>query len=403
MSLCRLFSILSLSILVACGDGSGSGSSDGGNDNPGKDAPNTELRLVFQSSTRITDLDNPRDILFSPDGGSFYIANNADGSMRRFSSTDQSQLGQYTSVAIANIGDFAMPSNGSNLYAGAFLSLTRFDLDATGDFTFRKTWSNGRDGVGGLAGIDDLAVSPDGGSLYAVASGSTLARFDRDATGDLTFRGFLQDGGRDSKDATVDGLGQATGIAVSPDNRHVYVTAQSDDSVARFDRDATGDLTFVKIWKNDITDGIEELESARNLAISPDGRNLYVTAFTDDALSVFERDASGDLLLRQTLKHNRDIDSFDGLQGVAVSPTGRHVYVTGTSSNALTVFERNASSDALTLLKIFRDGVADEDVPVDGLTSPLEIGVSPDGLNVYVTSGVPKTFAHFRWVEVELP
>jgi hypothetical protein len=108
-----------------------------------------------------------------------------------------------------------------------------------------------QDGVG-LNGAADVAVSPDGSSLY-VASGlsDALAIFDRDAsntasagqvtqkaspdgcwsqTGSTPIGGTCQDG---------EALDQVIAVAVSPDGASLYSAAQLSDAVAIFDRATT--------------------------------------------------------------------------------------------------------------------------------------------------------------------
>ena len=63
-----------------------------------------------------------------------------------------------------------------------------------------------------------------------------------------------------------------------------------DESVlALFSRDPTsGALTFLRAYKDNQA-GIDGLDSAASVAFSPDGQNLYVSAYVDDAVAIFER------------------------------------------------------------------------------------------------------------------
>ena len=66
------------------------------------------------------------------------------------------------------------------------------------------------------------------------------------------------------------------GGAVSPDGRYIYVAATNGDSVVIFYRDND---SFVG-YEDTVTDAAN-LDGAQNLAVSPDGTNLYVTSFTN--------------------------------------------------------------------------------------------------------------------------
>ncbi|MGH6913248.1 MAG: hypothetical protein ACREH3_06030, partial [Geminicoccales bacterium] len=87
--------------------------------------------------------------------------------------------------------------------------------------------------------------------------------------------------------------------------RNVYVTANASDSVTAFARDRrTGALTQLSgtdaCVSEDGTggacaDGVT-LAGARQVAISRDGRNAYVTSFRSNAVAVFARDRKGHFL-----------------------------------------------------------------------------------------------------------
>jgi DNA-binding beta-propeller fold protein YncE len=80
-------------------------------------------------------------------------------------------------------------------------------------------------------------------------------------------------------------------VTVSPDGKHVYVPGFDDDAVAVFSRDATtGALTFVE-FKQDGVGGVDGLNGAVFVAVSPDGKCVYVTGFNDNAVAVFSSSA----------------------------------------------------------------------------------------------------------------
>src|SRR5438876_814120 len=140
------------------------------------------------------------------------------------------------------------------------------------------------DGVDGLAGINAVAVSPDGMNVYATGGADdALATFMRDATtGTLTFLG------------AEPGLNGPQAIAISPDGAYLYVA--SGNAVVVFARDpASGMLTVVQIVDDD-TDGVDGLGGAAALAVSPDGGHLYAAGKLDDSVAVFSRDSASGAL-----------------------------------------------------------------------------------------------------------
>ncbi len=183
----------------------------------------------------------------------------------------------------------------------------------------------------------------------------------------------------------VAGIAGGLAVALSPDGRHVYVVGSDDDAVAIFARDAsTGLLSFVTAVR-DGADGVVGLRVPDALAISPDGAHLYVASREANALVAFARDAgSGALAFLQVVHDGVDgVDGIDHASSVAVSPDGANVYATGEHDDAVAVFGRNPSSGTLTYLGLARDGVAG----VTGIDRPSAVTVSPDGANVYVAGG----------------
>jgi 6-phosphogluconolactonase (cycloisomerase 2 family) len=241
-----------------------------------------------------------------------------------------------------------------------------------------------KDGVGGVDGLEDareLAISPDGASVYAV-SGATddgVAAFSRNASsGALTFVEAEEDGV-----GVVDGLAQASDVAVSPDGDHVYVTGEDDDAVATFSRNpSTGALTFVEQQKDGVN-GVDGLDGASAVAAAPGGAHVYAVSNVDNAVVTFSRNPSTGALtfVEQDKDGVGGVDGLLGASAVAPSPDGAHVYTAALSDNAIATFSRNRATGALTFVEQDKDGVGG----VDGLQGARGVGASPDGAHVYVT------------------
>jgi len=169
-----------------------------------------------------------------------------------------------------------------------------------------------------------------------------------------TFLQSLQDG-----IGGVDGLNQAYSLDISPDGRNVYVAAYADKSVAVFSRDAaSGLLTYQQVLKDGVG-GVDGLNSASIVKVSPDGLSVYVTGQGDNAIAAFSRDTTTGLLTyRQVLKDG--VGGVDGLYiayGLAISPDGANVYVTGGYDNAIAMFSRNSATSQLSYMGLLRNGV----------------------------------------------
>lgn len=139
---------------------------------------------------------------------------------------------------------------------------------------------------------------------------------------------------------------------------------------------------------------------SRAIALSPDGKNVYVAASKSDAITTFRRDARSGTLTQLkgaagciAVKGASGCAAAIGLDGpnsVAVSPDGRNVYATSRGSNSITVFHRNQASGALSQLPASAGCISGLPVPVcaagRALLGPDVIVISPNGSNVYVGS-----------------
>ena len=233
-------------------------------------------------------------VAISPDGKHLYAASLWNGTIAVF--TRDSTTGALDVVDVqrdrgVSIGGFglsaatiAISPGGRYVYAVSVLdrAVAVFSRDVTtGALTFVNAGRGGADRLGGPASV---AISPDGKNLYVTDSSfSTVDAFNRDpATGGLSFVGAQTDGV-----AGVDGLFRVASAAVSPDGTYVYTASDNGNAVAVFSRNTTtGSLTFVEVHK-DGRGGVDGLEGARWVTVSPDGKNVYVAGAEDHSIVVF--------------------------------------------------------------------------------------------------------------------
>jgi 6-phosphogluconolactonase (cycloisomerase 2 family) len=219
----------------------------------------------------------------------------------------------------------------------------------------------------GLAGAQAMAVSPDGSNVYVAASGDVVALARDRATGAL--RPALSPSAlaciassASSPCATKDGaLSGADALAVSPDGRFVYVGASNTATVSAFVRGRNGVLV--------------------PLAQSVPGP--YFGCVAGVPLSGIPQPRCG-----------AHLHALNGVAALAISPDGRYLYAVSyglePGADSVVTLQRNPGSGRLRPLPGTRGCV--QSLPgsgcpaLAGLEGASAITISQDGRFVYVAS-----------------
>lgn len=228
-----------------------------------------------------------------------------------------------------------------------------------------------------------LAVSRDGTRVYATsASRDGLVVYTRNAaTGQLGFLQELREG-----DAGVDGLVAPRAVAVSPDDRDVYVAASREDdagrrgTIVRLRRGPEGTLAYGEALETGPLGGGDALVE---LLVSPDGAELLGLdggALVGEAAAVLRhaRDPEDGGLAFLERTSLRVPGLFDGSASwLALRPDGERLYLGGLTLpvEEIVLAVERSTEGALTPLA----GIGTVGIPTRG-------AVSPDGRFVY-TSG----------------
>lgn len=401
-------------------------------------------------------------IATSPDGTSVYTASFSGNSIAEFSrDTSTGTLTELGCVALTGSSSCSTTTGGLNEASSVTVSPDGKNVYATGSRTgavveFARATDGSLTPLGcvqdssntgsecatsgpGLVNAYDVAVSPDGSSVYVAAGGSgnflgAIAEFHRNTDGTLTQLASPNDcieeqGNPTPVCGTHDGVGllAVTALAVSPDGKNLYSVS---DTIALADGDAPG--AIAEFARDSSTGALTQLTGADacigepttfavtecqtrtaagltdlvNIAISSDGNDVYTSSDQQDgAITAFARGTNGALSPLGCIAGggSRCATTATGLAasfGVAVSPDGANVYVAaagnGTISAPGVVALARAGDGTLSGLAAPDDCIQQEgasggtcgNTSGHGLSDPLGVAVSPDGANVYtVASG----------------
>ncbi len=223
-------------------------------------------------------------------------------------------------------------------------------LRARGCLAYAGAFGCGRARKNSLSGVDALVVAPGGRAAYAVAfAGAAVTELARAGGGTLRYRGCVGDRGptdcRPLPRGTVSG---AAGVAIAPDGHDLYVASQVG-TVTHFTVTPGGRLAFAGCIGDDGLAGCARaprglLSGATGIAVAPDGRTLYVAAKGADA--IVELAAGGAVprvvgCVGAAGGHGcapAPGPSLRGAYGVAVAPGGGRLYVGASGSGAIGSF-----------------------------------------------------------------
>ena len=269
----------------------------------------------------------PDVVVVSPDGNNVYVGsffgnavaafarNPSTGALTQLAGTAaciaEATAGCTTGVALKAVEGLAISGDGTTVYAATALSnavVTLARNPTTGAL------AQASDGLGcivdsalagctlgrELSGANAVAVSPAGNGVYVTSLFSnSVTSFTRDgSTGALTQREgtggcliFLRSAGCSFGRALI----APEGLALSPDGKNAYVAAFKSGAIAVLNRGKAGSVAQKPGTAGCVAAGSPDCTRARalkgvsSIALSPDGRYLYSTAFESDAVDVFRR------------------------------------------------------------------------------------------------------------------
>ena len=293
-------------------------------------------------------------------------------------------LNEATYITTVNEGNNILISNSGNN------SLWLFSRnDDNGELVFMSTFENGVDGVAGLEYAYAICESPDLKNVYVGGyEEGAVAIFDQDINAaDFTFHSAVKEV------VDVQKMDGTSSVAVSPDVQHVYSVSMEDNNLVVFDRNSeNGMLTF----KANLSNGdhnVSGIKGAKSVKVSPDGNNVYVTGFIDNALAVFTRNQSTGLLTFHSKIGESEAEGLRGPCDLLVSGDGRFVYVSAFWEGALFVFSRNTNNGGLSFVEKI---AAAADNALEDMVFLTALAFSSDQNELYATSYHDHTLHVFK-------
>jgi len=348
-------------------------------------------------------LNGPRCVTVSPDGRHVYVAGYLDNAIAMFSREGRRGTLQFWEIqkdGVKEVDGLSRPASivlspdGRYVYAAGYLdnAVAAFRRnETTGKLGFIEIQKDGVGSVDGLSGIWSVALSPDGRNLYTASYwDNSVGVFDRNSkNGALRFLEFHKDG----VDG-VDGLDGLYAVTVSPDGKNVYASSWRDAAVTVFSRNKnTGRLNFIEVHKYGVH-GLEGLNAAVSVTVSPEGKHVYVAGYRDNSVTVFKRNSdTGSLSFVEVHK-----DGFGGVDGlyravhVVMDSEGKQLYVAGFWDSAIAVFNRDEVTGKLRFVRVYKNGIEG----ITGIEGPWHVNLSPDGKHLYVAGFLEDAVAVFE-------
>jgi 6-phosphogluconolactonase (cycloisomerase 2 family) len=275
----------------------------------------------------------------------------------------------------------------------------------------------------GLQYSYSLSISSDGKSVYVAGDDdNSIVNLRRNrSTGVLNPAGCVGDALANPAGCakTARGLDGATAVAVSPDGRSVYAASCcGSNAIVTLRRNRTNGKLTPKgcIGDDEFNPGgcartAKGLEYAAWVAVTPDGKSVYVAGYETGMLALFRRNTSTgrltpigciadpDTNVDDCAQTARGLDTGASEHSIAISSNGKWVYVSADADNAIARLRRNTASGALTPVGCIADSSDNPDGCAEtarGLGGAWAVALSADGKSLYAVSEGDSAIVSFK-------
>jgi WD40 repeat protein len=285
-------------------------------------ADGSQRQLFKQGEDGMTGLDGASAVVVA---GNYVLA----------SSTVSGQIAVFErDAATGNLTYKSVGASGGNVYSELSYDAATDTVTASGAGGVRQFSLNNATGAltqtaaYTAAGTDEVVAK--GSQLFVADSANDTLRVVDATTGQIT----------QTMSGYQFGLDGASDLALSPDGNTLYVTGRDGNTLSVF---AVGlgpqPLQHIQTLR-DGADGVRGLAGPTDVAVTPDGNYVLVTGSAGNAITVFQRDdATGELLYVQTVR-----DNVGGIAGLG-TPTSMSFGPWSVGAGSMTVYVGSAGAN----------------------------------------------------------
>jgi DNA-binding beta-propeller fold protein YncE len=320
--------------------------------------PLTPAAVSTGNSPSSPPLNSPIGVAVTPDGKNVYVTAYpfapTSGTLLHYAAAPDGTLTLKSAADLpprALPGELAVSPDGRSLYAADAAgpsSIIQYSVGADGALSFKSPPTVPSDGAG------RMAISPDGRNLYEIGPGM-VSQYSIGAAGSLSPK----------SPPTVPTSERPSGVAVSPDSRSVYVAENEEFAVSglvsQYTVRADGTLSPKSLPT------VPAPGSPFAVVVSPNGESVYVTneAPPSPAGTVLQYAVGGGGAL--TPMSPAAVAAGGGPLGIAVHPDGKSVYVADAKDGSVSQYTVGADGGLS----------AKSPAAVAAGNNPIEIAVSP--------------------------
>ncbi|MCP9273565.1 tandem-95 repeat protein [Mycolicibacterium arenosum] len=243
------------------------------------------------------------------------------------------------------------------------------------------------------------AITPDGTRLYVTNGNSASVSVVDIAPGSPNrYRAIDTDGNAANGVTNIPVGNTPREIAISPDGTRAYVVNAGSHTVSVIDIDPTS-VNYNKVVDVDpSTGGIDNVPVGTGpyaVAITPDGKRLFVTSITSTTVTVINVDAASPTRYQvidangAAAGNNIALSPSANPNGIAISPDGTRAYITNTNLDSVTVLDIQPGSPTQYQILDTNGAAAGVNIPVGD--APVGIKLNADGTRAYLVNSLGST------------